>query len=600
MLFLVPSVFLFYATFYGVGYLAQGVLRLGIRRDAGLTAFLGVCFSAIFFSMAQFFTPLNVTTLLCVLAVGIWGIVASVTAAGCSVLDLVKGKKEGVLVDILLLPILCAYISSFEEVVWSDTLLYHSSIVSWLNFSKIVPGLANLHFRLGTNSAYLILAAGIDVGPFDKYSSSILPCCFWFITLKYLFRLICDGDVSKNFKLFLAVFTTGFIIASKYWIDPNLYYDISSMTFAAIIFIELLLRYQELFGEKGTSNDVLFIFATMSFAIKQTGAIMVVAVFVLGLYDMVKAKGTPLKFARFVAVPLVFGIVYIARNIIQTGCPLFPLQILAVDLKWTSREAAQGCFDAAKYYARLSGPEFMQAKNHGFLFWFIPWLKRNTSNYYTIYLTSLLISLFLSIKVLLVKKLHGKKLSGFLSAEGLLLATLAYWFMTAPEFRFVSIYAFLILSVACYFAEAEKSTYLPFILLVINVAVTSEFRQRVFSRNFLADNYIWMVWFALAGTVLYRLHPSCKESRRIMLFQLLFFFFFVPHGKNLGTYPAAVGSLPVKKIVLKNGQTPPLEVYVPKEGDECGDAPLPCTPYPNDELRLIVPGDITKGFYIGE
>ena len=39
-----------------------------------------------------------------------------------------------------------------------------------------------------------------------------------------------------------------------------------------------------------------------------------------------------------------------------------------------------------------------------------------------------------------------------------------------------------------------------------------------------------------------------------------------------------------------------LIVYVPVEGDQCWDAPLPCTPYFNSGLRLRVPGKIASGF----
>ena len=40
-----------------------------------------------------------------------------------------------------------------------------------------------------------------------------------------------------------------------------------------------------------------------------------------------------------------------------------------------------------------------------------------------------------------------------------------------------------------------------------------------------------------------------------------------------------------------------LRVPIPPS-DLCGDAPLPCTPYPNSKLRQIDPNNLGKGFYL--
>ena len=65
-------------------------------------------------------------------------------------------------------------------------------------------------------------------------------------------------------------------------------------------------------------------------------------------------------------------------------------------------------------------------------------------------------------------------------------------------------------------------------------------------------------------------------------------------------FPPRVQSLPCHSVELKNGQNPPLTVYVPDTGDQTGDAPLPCAPSVNHKLKLIKPGNIKSGFYICE
>jgi hypothetical protein len=51
---------------------------------------------------------------------------------------------------------------------------------------------------------------------------------------------------------------------------------------------------------------------------------------------------------------------------------------------------------------------------------------------------------------------------------------------------------------------------------------------------------------------------------------------------------------PLKSFVTRSG----LLLYVPEKGDQCWDAPLPCTPYPNSDLRLRSQGDTSHGFML--
>ena len=66
----------------------------------------------------------------------------------------------------------------------------------------------------------------------------------------------------------------------------------------------------------------------------------------------------------------------------------------------------------------------------------------------------------------------------------------------------------------------------------------------------------------------------------------------IPAGKDSGFYPAP--HVPLKKFTTQSG----LILYVPWRGDQCWDAPLPCTPYPKAKLRLRKNGDLSKGFWL--
>ncbi|HSF30537.1 MAG TPA: hypothetical protein VLK82_08720, partial [Candidatus Tectomicrobia bacterium] len=58
-----------------------------------------------------------------------------------------------------------------------------------------------------------------------------------------------------------------------------------------------------------------------------------------------------------------------------------------------------------------------------------------------------------------------------------------------------------------------------------------------------------------------------------------------------------VPAKPVKCLVVNAGQISTQVVFVPVTGDQCGNSPLPCTPYVTMGIpKQRIPGDVSKGF----
>lgn len=66
----------------------------------------------------------------------------------------------------------------------------------------------------------------------------------------------------------------------------------------------------------------------------------------------------------------------------------------------------------------------------------------------------------------------------------------------------------------------------------------------------------------------------------------------IASGKNFGFY--GIPRVELKTFSTRSG----LIVYVPENGNQCWDAPLPCTPYPDVNLRLRQKGNMRYGFII--
>jgi hypothetical protein len=150
---------------------------------------------------------------------------------------------------------------------------------------------------------------------------------------------------------------------------------------------------------------------------------------------------------------------------------------------------------------------------------------------------------------------------------------LLYWFVTAPALRFGAVFFQIFFSLALAFAFHQKgwlsswrgygakflqNRRLCFIVsaLVLLVAVSVSFRSLYSLRNL-----------------------SPKRERNVF---------------HIGSVP----SRSLSSRVLDASVSPPIILFVPDKGDQCGNSPLPCTPYDNPRLKLRVPGDLGGGFYV--
>jgi len=151
MLFLFCSLCLFFILFSGIGYLISITPCYQIRYNPFLYPFIGISFVGLYFSIISLFTSLNILTFLPVLICGFIGFFLF--------LKLEIRRRALNIIEICMFFVFIILISFFlsatEKITACDTLLYHATVVSWTNASKIVLGLANLHGRLGMNSLYL-------------------------------------------------------------------------------------------------------------------------------------------------------------------------------------------------------------------------------------------------------------------------------------------------------------------------------------------------------------------------------------------------------------------------------------------------------------
>ncbi len=454
MFYLFFSNLFFFFILSGIGQLTSHFSFLKIRKDNYfLSFFLGMSLAAMYFAFIQFFCPLTVWTLIPVILAGL---------SGC-IFFLTKQENKGTIKRIIIrnrwyfLAVLIVFFmtsyncSKAEGVTFVDTRFYHASIVSWMNAYKIIPGLSNLFGNLGFSSLYLQLAAGLDVGAWDKQMSSILFSLFYTSFILYAATDIYNA-ASKKYKgsLSVALFQcvmVGWFFTHNTLDDPSLYYDKPALAFIAITLAELIFQ-QERDNAK-CSFESIFLFAATAFGIKLIGVVSVIFSFGYIVFFKIKTKSlsVPALF-KLILLPLCILVLYIARNLIQTGYPFVPSTMFRMNLPWTvPEENAIHTYELIYYGARWASGAANWGTPAPFWDWFPSWCDR------LLYPENLQYSIITLISLVLFVRSCIKKQKESFFFYFFIFANLIYWAISAPSFRFGNGFFYDLLATALFFNE---------------------------------------------------------------------------------------------------------------------------------------------------
>lgn len=462
-----------------------------------------------------------------------------------------------------------------------DTTGYHMGIVSWLNHYPLVPGLANLHFRLASFSSYLQLSAVFDNALWDNESPFVMPGLFFFAFGAYfiweVFLMLAEKG-KKRLTIWRIAYVVPLLVASivyyfgTYNSAPNLYYDLLPMFLGAIIINEIMKYF--LSGEvdeKSTLLEFLFTINLLSISAylsKQNAAAIVLMVAIFSLYLLIKNKLVSWKnLSKIFFLPFLGFLGSIIANLITSGYPLFPLPFLRANFPWTASEGAIfGAYNSIRYWARLPGENFMSSADNGLFYWLLPWLKRNLADRLFLNLVAMpfiaglivwVVNLFLSFKK--QKKYYWLFLVQILN--------LAYWFFSAPDIRFSLLFFIM------FFASglAIFSLFLVDIYATIADRVLNKYALRFVIFFVLIISF---ELFIIAGPI----ERINKKPKNV---------FYVTFTDSNQFYE--------KEMKTRDGKIS--TVYRPKNDNECRSLPLPCTPYYSPEVKAFDSQNLGAGFY---
>ena len=442
-----------------------------------------------------------------------------------------------------------------------DTGLYGAAAVRWIQTYPTTPGLANLCGRLGFNSSVFqcIAALGQGMGKslgFHLFTGFLLSA-IWGTLLPACARIVRSMPTSPAdwFYAILALPTLFWSLRSRIvGTQTDEPATIVCLIATGILFEHLCQEDRRNEGKTYTSRLVL---ATTLFSLAVAFKLSTI-VFALLAWTLAFRKIWLLaRFARqstnsifaSLALSILILLPWFARGIILSGYPFYPATFFALPVSWKiPLSAARWYAIGVQSWGRTPDVPFRDTQ--GF-HWLRDWLSlalRNRASFQV----PLAISLAgLALIVRFRRKPHPA--CPWFSLLFPSIVGIIFWFVASPDLRFAQFAIWTIASTlgACGIVLLDLHTHRSRTKLVLATLVLSS---------------IWcMTSFGWKEPFL-----SLRGIRQ-------------------------PPPLPKPALIIKHTLSD-LTVYVPAHGDQCWDAPLPCTPYFDESLRVRNSSSLRWGF----
>jgi len=445
-----------------------------------------------------------------------------------------------------------------------DTGLYGAPAVRWILTYPAVPGLANVHVRLGLNSSVFLCVAVLSQGLWKGLGfhlfTGFVTAAIWFTLLPACSRLILKSSTAPAdwFHGILAIpmsfWAARSPIVGTQTDEPS---TIACLVATGILFEQLHLKNVE--GDRRPDNARLIVAASLfalAVTFKETTILFALLAWCLAFSSIwsngQSAGKRKLCIAGALALSTLILLPWLVRGFILSGYPFFPATALGLPADWKTPVAvANWCARAARSWGRM--PDVELADTRG-LAWLHPWLDRAVRDRVS-FQVPLLISLS-GLAVVLGLRFWKKTWLAF-SWLWLLVPSLigtVFWFVASPALRFGQF--------AIWTTAATLGAWGI-------VSLTSGPRRLELTKLILAG---------LSG---------------LLIWCLISFGWKPPYERLLAS--RGLVRLPEASVTARQTLSG-LTVYVPSHGNQCWEAPLPCTPYFDETLRLRNPRSMRFGF----
>ena len=322
-------------------------------------------------------------------------------------------------------------LSSYNIGLSYDAGLYHLNYQKWIQSSKLVIGLSNLHIRYGYSSIFDYIASNLWMNNNFIFIHFLNLTCLstLFIFLLYSF-LVGNDKFLKGSSVGILIF--GLLDNFGFNGGKNGFIEIEGVTkydsvFGSIFYLTVILSFLLILKKNITVFDfqILFLLAIFNIQMRPTGILVLIPIFI----TLVVTK--KIKIIIFDKVVLLGGLIlslWLLKNLLISGCIIFPVEFLCFDsLPWYQNNYAFNETENIRQSLRAF------SLNMGITDWFEYWSQKNEYNFPS------LINFLISYLIIYVYKLlfYKSKINlNFFISLIFTITLIAYWFYLAPDNRF--------------------------------------------------------------------------------------------------------------------------------------------------------------------
>jgi hypothetical protein len=462
-----------------------------------------------------------------------------------------------------------------------DSGMYHVGTVEWANLFPVVPGLGNLHDRFAFNSASLLFAALLDAGPLDRLSSHLmngfLLCLLAVYAILAASRFRHDED--RRTSDLLAFVLLPVAVLSFLGKDArSLSTDTPAMIFVVVValrLVRILERPEPNAQDRAYAvASVLLLLAAAVTTKLSTIAFAAASVPLVILAWRLSPGATQTWKPLVVAfvLPVVMGLTWMARGVMLSGYPAYPLAMGGVSVPWkVPEEQARAAAAWIATSARGLNDGRVELGTHSVGVWSKFLIDREDLFLYVPLPLIIIVSAGVAAFIIGGFRTSQRQQRVWLLSIPVA-GSILFWALSAPHPRFAVPYFWLGagLAVALLYdglvrrgpsAERSARFALPTLAVVLSISfVVGTFISRVRRTD-----------LSLAE----RLEPALMVTWWDR-FQDPF------NAPNLEQFKTTSG----------------LVLHVPRVNNLCWRGPLLCTPHPAENLRLRQPGDLSRGFRV--
>lgn len=327
-------------------------------------------------------------------------------------------KRDGVLV----VPFLIFVLFSIGKMTVYDANLYYLDTIRWINEYAVVPGLANLHGRLGFNQFYFYFPAMLEA-ILPGYGMSFANPFIGFVAASFFIHFGRSPSLKWLSALMLAC-----VFAYSFRGELSSASPDSAITFFMLIMLSGFVRQLK---DKQPGNFTFYLFLTVICVLtKLSGTITALSILCIVFYQEQEKRKTLLY-----SLPPVFLLVgiWFLRSIFLTGYLIYPVVYTGIKVPWKlTEEAVKNEYSSIVGWARMPGAHYSKAAMSGISYWLKTYLMEKGHIFLT-YFRFFVVAVALwgyfadktkeKIKILLL--LYIPIIAGFI-----------FWWCSAPDPRF--------------------------------------------------------------------------------------------------------------------------------------------------------------------